>query len=236
MLLLVCFCVASVLLLFCFCVASVLLLVCSRVASVVFLVCSCFSSVLLLICFCSASVLLLFCFCFAPSFAPVLFLFCFEDLLEMWKADIDSAFRRLPVKAAHRDLAWVAWRVDETRLATARHFGMPFGAVASVHYWDRVGQCLRFLFQSVFRVFASVRSGALLTSIARRVLHIPVMRYVDDFFSVSRAGTAKCAMSIFARWALWLDMCLQCVCESSFDMYAGLYGCVWVTQRLPSAN
>jgi hypothetical protein len=59
--------------------------------------------------------------------------------LEMWKADIDSAFRRLPVKAAHRDLAWVAWRVDEKRMAIARHFAMPFGAIASVHYWDRIG-------------------------------------------------------------------------------------------------
>ena len=72
----------------------------------------------------------------------------------MWKADIDSAFRRLPVKAADRDLAWVAWRVDETHLATARHFGMPFGAVASVHYWDRVGQGLRIQFRLVCRVFA----------------------------------------------------------------------------------
>ena len=44
-----------------------------------------------------------------------------------------------------------------------------------------------------------IDAGALLTAIARRVLFLPVMRYVDDFFSVSRAGTAKCAMDIFAR-------------------------------------
>jgi len=60
--------------------------------------------------------------------------------LELWKADIDSAFRRLPVKAEHRDLTWVAWRVDEKLMAIARHYGMPFGAIASVHYWDRIGQ------------------------------------------------------------------------------------------------
>ena len=47
------------------------------------------------------------------------FCFAMQDLLEMWKADIDSAFRRLPVKAAHRDLTLVAWRVDETHMATA---------------------------------------------------------------------------------------------------------------------
>jgi len=40
---------------------------------------------------------------------------------------------------------------------------MPFGAVASVHAWERV--------------------GALVTVAIRRLLHIPVMRYVDDFFS-----------------------------------------------------
>ena len=44
--------------------------------------------------------------------------------------------------------------------------------------------------------------GALLTTIARRILFLPVLRYVDDFFSVARAGTAKFAMNIFARSAL----------------------------------
>ena len=42
-------------------------------------------------------------------------------------------------------------------------------------------------------------SGALLATIARRYLHLPVLRYVDDFFSVSRRGTAERAMWVFAR-------------------------------------
>ena len=65
-----------------------------------------------------------------------------QDQLEIWKADIDSAFRRLPIKPAHRNFAWVAWRVDEIRMAIAQHFSMPFGAIASVHFWDRIGQHL----------------------------------------------------------------------------------------------
>ena len=68
-----------------------------------------------------------------------------QDQLEIWKADIDSAFRRLPIKPAHRNFAWVAWRVDEIRMAIAQHFSMPFGAIASVHFWDRIGQKLHSL-------------------------------------------------------------------------------------------
>jgi len=62
------------------------------------------------------------------------------DELEMLKADIDSAFCRVPVKPEHRDLTWVAWRVNEMIMAIARHYAMPFGAIAAVHYWDRIGQ------------------------------------------------------------------------------------------------
>jgi len=57
----------------------------------------------------------------------------------------------------------------------------------------------------ILYVVCGVVAGALLTSIARRVLFLPVMRYVDDFFSVVRAGTAKCAMNIFARSAVCMS-------------------------------
>ena len=119
-------------------------------------------------------------------------------MLAIWKADIDSAFRRLPLKPEHRDLAWVVWRMDKTHMAIAKHFSMPFGAIASVHYWDRIGLWFCSALSLVSRVLAWA-TGALLTFIARRVLHLPVLRYVDDFFSVSRASTAKFAMNIFAR-------------------------------------
>ena len=51
------------------------------------------------------------------------------------------------------------------------HAACPFGAVASVHAWERV--------------------GAAITHVARVYLKLPVLRYVDDFFSVERFARAS---------------------------------------------
>ncbi len=56
----------------------------------------------------------------------------------LWKADIDSAYRRIPVDPSDREFAWVAFLRNGTPVA-AQHVGLPFGSVASVHHWDRVG-------------------------------------------------------------------------------------------------
>ena len=52
------------------------------------------------------------------------------------------------------------------KVMIAFHNACPFGAVASVHAWER--------------------AGALIQVIARRLLKLPVYRYVDDFFSCDR--------------------------------------------------
>ena len=44
----------------------------------------------------------------------------------------------------------------------AQHFACPFGAIGSVHGWERVGAAVCFL--------------------AARFLHLAVLRYVDDYF------------------------------------------------------
>ena len=98
--------------------------------------------------------------------------------LSMFKADIDAAFRRIPLLPEHRRFAYVAFLV-ENRIVIAGHAAMPFGSIASVHHWDRV--------------------GSLLCAIARRVLKIPMLRYVDDFFAADRRESADKAMGIFAR-------------------------------------
>lgn len=54
---------------------------------------------------------------------------------------------------------------------------MPFGAVGSVHAWERV--------------------GALFLVALRKLLHIPLFRYVDDYFTFDRPVVA-----ITARLAL----------------------------------
>ena len=48
----------------------------------------------------------------------------------------------------------------------AIHNGLPFGATASVVAWHRVGEAL--------------------ARLARRVLMVPVLRYVDDYFGAER--------------------------------------------------
>ena len=99
----------------------------------------------------------------------------------LWKADIDSAFRRIPVKPDDRWLCGIAFMVGgqvRPRLISlfivllvakvwwAQHLGTPFGAVASVHAWERV--------------------GAAIAHIARVLLKLPVLRYVDDYWSPER--------------------------------------------------
>ena len=58
--------------------------------------------------------------------------------LALWKADIDSAYRRIPVAAESGDRSWVVFKRNGKPVA-ARHYALPFGSVASVHHWDRIG-------------------------------------------------------------------------------------------------
>ena len=83
----------------------------------------------------------------------------------LWKMDIDSAFRRVPLKMEHCWASWVVFMCKGKAYAS-QHKACPFGASSSVHAWERV--------------------GALLTVVARRVLKLPIFRYVDDVFSADR--------------------------------------------------
>ena len=49
---------------------------------------------------------------------------------------------------------------------TSQHAACPFGAIASVHAWERV--------------------GAAIAHIARKFLKIAALRYVDDLFAPER--------------------------------------------------
>ena len=96
----------------------------------------------------------------------------------LWKADIDAAYRRIPVKPEDRDLLHVAV-LREGVTMVARHNAAPFGAVASVHAWERC--------------------GALLWHIVCAILHLPVLRYVDDYFSAESPTCCKHSMHVFAK-------------------------------------
>ena len=94
-------------------------------------------------------------------------MWCFMNVVpQLLKIDIDSAFRRVPIRPAHRWAAYVGF-VHKGTTCLAGHLSMPFGAASSVFAWDRV--------------------GAAITKIARVILKIPLLRYVDDMFSAERA-------------------------------------------------
>ena len=96
----------------------------------------------------------------------------------LWKADIDSAFRRVPVLPEHRWLLWVVVATSSGIFA-ARHNALPFGCTGSVHCWNRI--------------------GALLAHVAVVCLRIPILRYVDDFFSLDRHENVAHSLACFAR-------------------------------------
>ena len=56
---------------------------------------------------------------------------------------------------------------------------MPFGSVASVHAWHRIGSLLR--------------------ALGRRILKLALLQYVDDFFGPDRAASVAVAKEVFAR-------------------------------------
>ena len=65
------------------------------------------------------------------------------------------------------------------QLWISEHRATPFGATSSVHAWERV--------------------GALVCTIARRALKLPVHRYVDDYLGFERSTLVKHSMECFAR-------------------------------------
>ena len=75
----------------------------------------------------------------------------------MFKADIESAFRRVPLKPEHRNFATIAFKVKEM-IMILQHMAAPFGAVSSVHNWERVGET-RTAFRSCEYIHAIYEQG-----------------------------------------------------------------------------
>lgn len=103
---------------------------------------------------------------------------CAQGPKELFKADIDSAYRRVPLLPEHRKYANIMFLFNDVVYVCA-HLAMMFGAVASVHAWHRV--------------------ACLLRAIARRCLKLPMLCFVDDFFSVESSSAAEHAKQCFAR-------------------------------------
>ena len=80
------------------------------------------------------------------------------------KADFKSAYRNCPINPEHSRFAKVVYRDSNTNtLMESTHKAMPFGAVAAVYAWDRLGEAVAFAVSNL--------------------LVLPVSRYVDDLFT-----------------------------------------------------
>ena len=94
------------------------------------------------------------------------------------KADVDSAYRRVPLMPSHRWACGVAYKLQGAVMC-AIHHACPFGAIASVHAWQRIGAALCFL--------------------SRKLLKLSMHRYVDDYFATDRPVTLEHGLQCFAR-------------------------------------
>ncbi len=65
-----------------------------------------------------------------------------RDDIAMWKADIDAAYRRAPIKKAHHELSAITFKQRGVPIMSV-HRSLPFGSVASVHGWDRIGESVQ---------------------------------------------------------------------------------------------
>ena len=83
----------------------------------------------------------------------------------------------------------------------AEHFAMPFGAKASVFAWERLGHFI--------------------ATVSRRLLRLPVFRYVDDFF----APEPQVCVSRLTALGLSLSgvHALSCPCEESLEHAASCF-------------
>ena len=102
----------------------------------------------------------------------------FGDIPWLYKADVDAAFRRVPLNPEHRWAAAIVY-IHEGTVWVSLHTASPFGSASAVYNWERV--------------------GAMICTLARRMLHLATLRYVDDFFGVERSETVKHAMYCLAR-------------------------------------
>jgi len=93
------------------------------------------------------------------------------------KADFKNAYRTVPVMPEHQCFVELVVRdTDTKRWVTIKQWALPFGAIAAVYGWERV--------------------GAAITQVLRS-MGLPVLRYVDDLFlavPVEAADAARYAL------------------------------------------
>ena len=102
----------------------------------------------------------------------------------LYKADIDSAFRRVPIQLDHRTFAKIIL-ICATIAMVAEH------GIASV----QTG--IARVKHSVPDCFSSSHSCRVRITVVRDCassIHLPILKFVDDFFSADQAEAAEHAM------------------------------------------
>eukprot|EP00973_Karenia_brevis_P046228 6409325-Karenia_brevis.AAC.2 len=69
----------------------------------------------------------------------------------LYKADVDSAFRRVPIFPGHRWACCMAF-LHKGVAHCAEQLACPLGAVGSVVAWERIGAALAFLAQVLLKL------------------------------------------------------------------------------------
>ena len=87
------------------------------------------------------------------------------------KDDFVGAYKTLPLRLEDLQLAVTVWRDATGSLRTMQLHCCPFGAVASVHAWHRLGAAVQCILANLFLVVYA--------------------RYVDDLFSLDEVGTTR---------------------------------------------
>ena len=54
------------------------------------------------------------------------------------RADVGSAFKRIPIKPEDREFSHIAFRYND-QVLVARHLALMFGSIARLHHQERVG-------------------------------------------------------------------------------------------------
>ena len=83
----------------------------------------------------------------------------------LWKLDIDSAYRRVPLASCDQWASWISFRFME-QVFVAMQLACPFGATSSVQAWQRIAAAVTFL--------------------GRSILGVVVFCYVEDYIGVDR--------------------------------------------------
>ena len=109
--------------------------------------------------------------------------------LRLLKSDFKSAYRGCPILSGHLHLARVLVQSSEGDIFTSGQLAMPFGSVAAVYAWDRV--------------------GAALSAILIELFDIPCSRYVDDLFWVDFSSTSSSCRTLALRVISLLGFTLE---------------------------